>query len=261
MSTSIANPVELRWYQGIERRLWIILAVTYVGWLLDSMDLNLFTVVLVPSLRELLGPQASPQAIGYYGGAVAAVQLLGWGVGGLIFGILGDYWGRSRTLCVSLVVYAVFTAMSGFAATWWQLAIFRFLMAAGVGAEWAIGTALINETWPQRSRVAASGIMMSAFGFGYLLAGLINLVVGAYGWRYVFFTGVIPAVLVAFVWREVPESERWKNAQSQRNDAKARLRSTNSASQEDRKLAAFTFLGLFEQPWLRNTLSATAMSF
>jgi len=64
-------------------------------------------------------------------------------------------------------------------------------MAAGVGAEWAIGTALINETWPQRSRVAASGVMMSAFGFGYLLAGIINLSVGAYGWRWVFFTGVI----------------------------------------------------------------------
>jgi MFS family permease len=261
MSTSIASTGELRWYQGIDRRLWIILAVTYVGWLLDSMDLNLFTVVLVPSLRELLGPQATPQLIGYYGGVIAAVQLLGWGIGGLIFGILGDYWGRSRTLCLSIVVYALFTAMSGFATTWWQLAIFRFLMAAGVGAEWAIGTALINETWPQRSRVAASGIMMSAFGFGYLLAGLINLSVGSWGWRWVFFTGVIPAVLVAFVWHEVPESERWKKSQSLRNDARERLRTDASTSQEDKTLAAFTFLGLFQPPWLRNTLAATAMAF
>jgi MFS family permease len=260
MSTTTAVSSDLRWYQGIDRKLWIILAVTYVGWLLDSMDLNLFTVVLVPSLKELLGPQATPQLIGYFGGVIAAVQLLGWGVGGLIFGILGDYWGRSRTLCLSIVVYAVFTALSGLASTWWELAIFRFLMAAGVGAEWAIGTALINETWPQRSRVAASGVMMSAFGFGYLLAGLINLVVGAYGWRYVFFTGVIPAVLVAFVWREVPESERWKNAQSQRNDARQRIR-TDAASQEDRKVAAFTFVGLFQPPWRRNTIVATVMSF
>src|SRR6201995_6071279 len=251
MSTSIANPVELRWYQGIERRLWIILAVTYVGWLLDSMDLNLFTVVLVPSLRELLGPQASPQAIGYYGGAVAAVQLLGWGVGGLIFGILGDYWGRSRTLCVSLVVYAVFTAMSGFAATWWQLAIFRFLMAAGVGAEWAIGTALINETWPQRSRVAAIGVMMSAFCFGYLLAGVINLVVGSYGWRWVFFTGVIPAMLIAFVWHEVPESERWKNASRRRSDALQGGRSNEAAaSQEDKDRMTVSLIGPVQPPWL-----------
>ena len=262
MSTSVAGTGELRWYQGIERRLWIILAVTYVGWLLDSMDLNLFTVVLVPSLRELLGPQATPQTIGYYGGVIAAVQLLGWGVGGLIFGILGDYWGRSRTLCISIVVYAMFTAMSGFAATWWQLAIFRFLMAAGVGAEWSIGTALINETWPQRSRVAASGIMMSAFGFGYLLAGVINLLVGAYGWRWVFFTGVIPAVLIAFIWREVPESERWQNASRRRDDARKRIKSNQAAaSQEDRKLTAFTFVGLFQPPWRRNTIVATVMSF
>jgi MFS family permease len=260
VSSSVADTDQLRWFQGIDRKLWMILAVAYVGWLLDSMDLNLFTVVLVPSLRELLGPQATPQLIGYYGGAIAAVQLLGWGVGGLIFGILGDYWGRARTLCLSIVVYAAFTAMSGLAANWWQLAIFRFLMAAGVGAEWAIGTALINETWPQRSRVAASGVMMSAFGFGYLLAGLINLSVGAYGWRWVFFTGVIPAVLIALVWREVPESERWQQASRRRNDALARL-SAGAASQDDRKLATFTFVELFQPPWLRNTVAATIMSF
>src|SRR5260221_3581150 len=207
MSTTIATAGALRWYQGIDRKLWIILAVTYVGWLLDSMDLNLFTVVLVPSLRELLGPQATPQMIGYYGGAVAAVQLLGWGVGGLIFGVLGDYWRRARTLCLSILVYAVFTAMSGFAATWWQLANFRFLMAAGVGTEWAIGTALINETWPQRSRVAASGVMMSAFGFGYLLAGIINLFVGAHGWRWGFFTRVNPGLPIPVLWGEGPGFE------------------------------------------------------
>jgi MFS family permease len=261
MSTSVTSASDLRWYQAIDRKLWIILAITYLGWMLDSMDLNLFTVVLVPSLRELLGPQASPQMIGYYGGAIAAVQLLGWGVGGLIFGILGDYWGRARTLCLSILVYAVFTALSGFATTWWELAIFRFLMAAGVGAEWAIGTALINETWPQRSRVAASGIMMSAFGFGYLLAGVLNLVVGSYGWRWVFFTGIIPALLIALVWREVPESERWQIASRRRNDAAQRLRSGESVSQEDKTLAAFTFVGLFQHSWLRNTVVATIMSF
>jgi MFS family permease len=256
----VASAGELRWFQGIDRKLWMIVAVTYVGWLLASMDLNLFTVVLVPSLRELLGPQATPQTIGYYGGAIATVQLFGWGVGGMIFGILGDYWGRARTLCLSIVVYALFTAMSGFAETWWQLAIFRFLMAAGVVAEWAIGTALINETWPQRSRVAASGVMMSAFGFGYLLAGLINLSVGAYGWRFVFFTGVIPAVLIAFVWREVPESERWQQAARRRHDARQRL-SDGAAAEGDRTLTMFTFLGLFQPPRPRNTIAATFMSF
>ena len=260
-STAAAPVSDLGWYQGIDRRLWFILGVTYIGWLLDSMDLNLFTVVLVPSLRELLGPAATPQTIGYYGGTIAAVQLLGWGLGGLVFGVIGDYWGRARTLCLSIAVYAVFTAMSGIATTWWELAAARFLMAAGVGAEWALGTALINETWPARSRVAASGVMMSAFGLGYLLAGIINLSIGAHGWRWVFFTGVVPAVLIAFVWREVPESERWQTVNSQRLDALVRIRSGTPASDADRTLTAFTFFGLFQRPWLRNTVAATFMSF
>jgi len=256
-----AASVRLRWYEGIDRRLWIVLAVTYVGWLLDSMDLNLFTVVLVPSLRELLGAEATPQRIGYYGGVIAAVQLLGWGVGGLLFGIIGDYWGRARTLCLSIAVYALFTALSGFAQSWWGLAIFRFLMAAGVGAEWALGTALINETWPQRSRVAACGLMMSAFGFGYLLAGIINLAIGSYGWRWVFFTGVIPGILVMLFWSKLPESERWQEVADQRQDAQTRMRAGGSVSSADKAITQFTFLGLFQAPWLRNTITATLMSF
>lgn len=261
MSGSSGSAAALRWYHGIDRPLWVILAVTCVGWLLDSMDLNLFTVVLVPSLRELLGPGATRQTIGYYGGVVAAVQLLGWGAGGLIFGILGDYWGRARTLCVSIVVYALFTALSGVAGTWWQLAIFRFLMAAGVGAEWAIGTSLINETWPQRSRVWASGIMMSAFGLGYLLAGLVNLAVGSLGWRWVFVVGIVPAVLVAVVWHAVPESERWQAVARRRSDARQRGGCEARASAPDRDLVGFTLVALFRRPWLRNTVAASVMSF
>src|SRR5260370_7165335 len=88
MSTSVTSAGDLRWYQDIDRKLWIILAVTYVGWLLDSMDLNLFTVVLVPSLRELLGPQASPQMIGYYCGPLAPAHFLCFRVAALIFRIL-----------------------------------------------------------------------------------------------------------------------------------------------------------------------------
>ena len=250
-----------RWYQGIDRQLWIILAVTYVGWLLDSMDLNLFTVVLVPSLHDLLGARGTPQMIGYYGGIIVAAQLLGWGAGGLVFGIIGDYWGRQRTLALTIVVYAIFTAMSGLAPNWWMLALFRFLMAAGVGAEWALGTALINETWPQRSRVAASAIMMSAFGLGYLLAGIVNLAVGFYGWRWVFFTGVIPGVLIALIWRKIPESGRWQDVERKRHDARTRARRGEALSHEDVAAVEFTLRSLFQPPWRRNTLAATAMSF
>ena len=261
MADIVAPAPALRWYQGIERNLWIILAVTYAGWLLDSMDLNLLTVVLVPSLRELLGAQANPQTIGYYGGTIVALQLLGWGVGGLVFGIIGDYWGRARTLCLSIACYSVFCALSGLAPNWWALAIFRFLMAAGVGAEWAVGTALINETWPQRSRVAASGIMMSAFGFGYVLAGVVNLLVGPWGWRWVFFTGIIPGVLIALIWREIPESERWQKVSSQRAEASKRARAGHALSHEHRTITVFTLVGLFQRPWRAHTIAATFMCF
>jgi MFS family permease len=257
----LATAPALRWYQGIERRLWVILAVTYAGWLLDSMDLNLFTIVLVPSLRELLGPQATPQSIGYYGGTIAALQLLGWGIGGLVFGIIGDYWGRARTLVLSIACYSVFTALSGFATSWWDLAIFRFLMAFGVGAEWAIGVSLISETWPRRSRVIALGIMMSAFGFGYLLAGLVNLLIGGWGWRWVFFAGIIPGVWIAIIRRAVPESERWQHVSVQREEARTRLKAGGAVTQQDRAVLSFSFVGLFEPPWLTNTVSATGMAF
>ena len=225
MSSSTASARDLRWYQGIDRKLWIILAVTYVGWLLDSMDLNLFTVVLVPSLRELDGATGEPADHRllrrcHRCGAIAR---------------LGCWWTdlrHSRRLlgagADAVSVHRRLCAVHGHVRVRGDVVAARDLPHSHGGRRRrrmeAIGTALINETWPQRSRVAASGVMMSAFGFGYLLAGLINLLVGSYGWRWVFFTGVIPALLVAFVWREVPESERWKNAQNQRNDAPPRPR-------------------------------------
>ena len=134
-------------------------------------------------------------------------------------------------------------------------------MAFGVGAEWAIGVALISETWPRRSRVIALGIMMSAFGFGYLLAGLVNLMVGGWGWRWVFFAGIIPGIWIAIIRRWVPESERWENVSAQRKDARARLKAGGAVTQQDRVVMSFSFAGLFERPWRMNTVSATMMAF
>jgi MFS family permease len=250
-----------RWYQGISRPLWFILVATYVGWLLDSMDLNLFTVVLRPSMAELLGHAATPAAIGFYGGLVVAVTLVGWGVGGLTFGVLGDYLGRSRTLVLTILAYSVFTALGAAAGNWWELAIARFLAAWGVGGEWAVGTALINETWPGRSRVAASGVMMSAFGLGYLLAGLVNLLVGPAGWRWVFLVGVVPGVIAYLMRRGLPESGRWQEAAARRRAVQERRRGGSRVTQEESEMTGFTLYGVFRPPWLRNTVAATLMAF
>ena len=177
-TVAVETGKEQAWYSGIDRRLWIILGIAYAGWLLDAMDLNFIAVVLGPCLKDLLGAAATPANIGHYGGIIVAAQLVGWGFGGLTLGIMGDYTGRARALAISILVYSVFTGVCALAPNWWALALFRFFAAWGVGSEWAIGTALINETWPQRSRVWAAGIMASAFGFGALLSGLVNMLLG-----------------------------------------------------------------------------------
>ena len=110
-TTAVAPKAAKAWYSGIERRLWIILGVAYAGWLLDAMDLNFITVVLGPCLKDLLGATATPAKIGYYGGMIVAAQLLGWGLGGLTLGIMGDYIGRARALALSIFVYSLFTGV------------------------------------------------------------------------------------------------------------------------------------------------------
>jgi len=127
---------KLRWYQGISRMQWTVLWVSYVGWLLDAMDANLIFVVLSPALTDLLGAATATRAnVGFYGGLVVAAQLIGWGVGGIALGVVGDYLGRARTLALSIIVYSVFTALCAVAPNWWTLALFRFFAGWGVGAE------------------------------------------------------------------------------------------------------------------------------
>lgn len=260
-TTAVAPKAAKAWYSGIERRLWIILGIAYAGWLLDAMDLNFITVVLGPCLKDLLGATATPARIGHYGGMIVAAQLLGWGLGGLTLGIVGDYIGRARALALSIFVYSLFTGVCALAPTWWALALFRFFAAWGVGSEWAIGTALINETWPARSRVFASGIMASAFGFGALLSGLVNILIGSHGWRYVFLVGIVPAILVAFILKRIPESHRWEEMDARRKEIRKRQAEGTAISAQDQKLVAFTLMGLFQQPWLKNTVVGTIMCF
>lgn len=259
--TGVGAQNKQAWYSGIERRLWIILGIAYAGWLLDAMDLNFITVVLGPCLKDLLGSAVTPAKIGYYGGIVVAAQLLGWGLGGLTLGIVGDYIGRARALALSIFVYSIFTAVCALSPTWWALAIFRFFAAWGVGSEWAIGTALINETWPARSRIVASGIMASAFGFGALLSGLVNMLVGAHGWRYVFLVGIVPAILVSLILKRIPESKRWQEVHERRKEIKQRLAKGGNITEPERRLVSFTLTGLFQKPWLRNTVVGTTMCF
>src|SRR5580704_4618719 len=142
----------LAWLAEIDRYRWTVFLVCWLGWALDTTDFNLFTLVLRPALTELLGGQPTLAQIGAVGGYLSMAGLLGWALGGFLFGIVADYIGRVRTLALSILVYSVFTACQGFAQTPLQLGVFRFLGGIGTGAEIVVGITLVAEAFAQTHR-------------------------------------------------------------------------------------------------------------
>ena len=159
------------WWREVSRYQWLILVGTLLGWGLDGFDGNLYALVVGPAVTELLRnagiASPTPAQIGFYGGLNVSVYLVGWGLGALVFGILADYFGRMRVLTISILMYSCFTGLSALSQEWWQLGIFRFLTGLGSGVEWPIGAALIAETWNNRHRARAAGVMMSGFAIGF----------------------------------------------------------------------------------------------
>jgi MFS family permease len=193
----------------------LVLVVAWLGWIFDSMDATIYNLVLTPALRELLAPNNSPEQIGWYGGIILAVFLFGWAIGGVFFGMLADYIGRARTLVITILIYAVFTGLAGFSHTWWELGIYRFLTALGIGGEWAAGATLVAEVWPERLRVKGAGLLQSAWGAGYFLAAGLYLLLSSYSWRVMFFAGLVPALVAMLARMKVREPERWQQAKAE----------------------------------------------
>lgn len=158
------------WWNGITRYQWLVLFVAWLGWVFDAMDATIYAIVLHPALHELLhtpaGP-ASPEQIGWYGGIIFSIFLIGWAIGGIAFGIAADRFGRTKTLIATILIYAVFTGLAALSQDWWHLAIYRFLTALGIGGEWAAGAAIVAETWPEANRAKAAGILQSAWAVGF----------------------------------------------------------------------------------------------
>ena len=174
-----------------------------LGWMLDAFDVMLYALLLTSIITDLgLTRQTA--------GAIGSATLLSAAAGGLIFGVVADRYGRTRALMGSVLIYSVFTAASGLATTALQLAIFRILLGFGMGGEWASGAALVSETWPASHRGKALGLMQSAWAIGYGLAAVVTmLVLPRWGWRVVFFIGVLPACLTLWIRRHVKEPELW----------------------------------------------------
>ena len=213
-------PTAASWRHGVTPYQWLVLFVAWLGWVFDSMDATIYALVLHPALHDLLqvasgGAPVSDSDIGWYGGIVFSIFLVGWAIGGVLFGVVADYVGRTRTLIVTILIYAVFTGMAALSQDWWHLAIYRFLTALGTGGEWAAGASLVAEVWPEEKRAKAAGILQSAWAAGFFLAALFNLLLRGYGWRVLFVVGVVPAIVAFFVRLWVKEPERWVTARKQ----------------------------------------------
>ena len=188
----------------------------WLGWMFDGLDMHLYTLVAAPFVALLLGGLATTDpAVGKYASIIQGAFLLGWALGGGFFGFIGDRFGRARALSLTVLTYAAFTGLSFFAETWWQLMIFRFLAALGIGGEWAVGASLISETWPKSWRPWLAAILQSGVNVGILLAGLANFLMAGAPPKYLFLVGVLPALLVFWIRRAVPEPEEWHAAKAQ----------------------------------------------
>lgn len=212
----------LRWYQGVDRYAWIVLIIAALGWLFDAMDQNLFNLVRQPSVLELLKHsgltgKTLEDAAKSWGGNLTAIFLLGWAAGGFVFGMLGDRLGRTRTMMITICIYAFFTGLNGLVQDIPQYALCRFLTALGVGGEFAAGAALVAEVWPHRSRPMALGTLQALSAIGNMGAALINLALSnmGLGWRWVYAVGALPALLVLWIRTSVKEPQKWQDAKAQ----------------------------------------------
>lgn len=198
------------------------LVAASLGWALDAFDVMLFSLTLSAVIAEL--GLTKVQA-----GALGSITLLGGAVGGLIFGHVADRYGRTRAMMASVLLYSVFTALCGFSQTFWQFAFFRALLGLGMGGEWASGAALVSETWAAKHRGRALGFMQSSWAIGFATAAMVvGFVLPRYGWRAVFFVGILPAFFVLWLRSSVEEPEAWRAIQRARLAGGAVAKATGS---------------------------------
>src|SRR5580704_2428594 len=175
-----------------------------LGWMLDAMDVMLYSLVLTYLIREF-GMDTRTA------GLLNSLTLIASAIGGFLFGLLADRIGRTKALMASILIYSAASAACGFSHTVPQLAVFRFVLGLGMGGEWTGAAALIAETWRPEHRGKALGLMQSSYAIGEAIAALVvALVLPHFGWRAVFFVGVLPALMVLWIRRDVPEPESWK---------------------------------------------------
>ncbi len=245
--TAIAQPTGLR---AVTRYQWLVFFVLWLGWTLDSVDFGLYALVLRPALTELLGGHPPLALIGRVGGLLSMAGLLGWAFGGFLFGVIADCIGRVRALAFSILIYSVFTALQGVSHNVWEFGAYRFLAGLGTGAELMVGFPLLAETLGETHRAKIAGVMMTGGALGTFLGALAYGLVGSYGWRMVFFIGLVPALLLAVIGRRMIEPDRFEAVRDRRRTIIAAQRTAT----DDREFMRFVPMQLFTREHRHNTM-------
>lgn len=226
------------WYKQITPTQKKALLSASMGWMLDSMDIMLYAMVLAHLMKHFGMTTATA-------GLLGSLTLLASAAGGILFGIIADRVGRVKALMMTILVYSVFTAACGLSQEIWHLAVFRVLLGLGMGGEWATGAALVAETWPAEHRGKALGLMQSSWAVGYAAAAAVTaLVLPRLGWRGVFFVGVLPALFTLWIRRHVEEPEIWQRSRREKGS----------------EVPKSSLAEIFRRPFLRNTLVTTLMN-
>ncbi len=202
--------VSLPWYRTITRQQWSTLVAAMLGWMLDAMDFVLY-LMAINTLQQALPGFTDPNA-----GLVTTITLLTSATGGLVFGVVADWIGRTRALMCTILIFSLCSLGAATAQSWVQLAIWRAVLGFGMGGEWASGAVLVSETWPAEHRGKAIGIMQSGWAIGYILAAILaalvlphDQILNISAWRWLFVCGVLPAFFLLWVRRKVQEPELW----------------------------------------------------
>ena len=225
---------ELKWYQGISRYQWVVLIIASLGWVFDVFEGQIFVASMNEAMPSLVS-QADQDNIPIYNNIAFGAFLLGGAVGGILFGMLSDRIGRTKTMSITILFYSLFTCVSAFSQEWWHMAGFRFLVAMGVGGEWAIASAMVNEVFPKRSRAHVGGLFHASSVLGTYLAVMAGIFLignesvqqwaeglevdvvekSTIPWRLGFVLGVVPAVLIIWIRMSLKEPDSWKQAQKE----------------------------------------------
>jgi len=222
-SMTTSPPAHTPWWRSFSREHWFVFVTASLAWLFDCLDAQFFNLARDDAMESLL---ASKTQATIYAPYTMSAFLAGWAFGGLIFGALGDRYGRARILTISVLLYSVFTGLNAFSATFTDFCVYRFLSGMGVGGVFGLAVALVADSIPDHTRAPALGLLQSLSTWGNILAGLIGMAIGALAarqwlplglqaWQAVFLVGALPALLCVFVLRRLPEPEKWVRARAE----------------------------------------------